>query len=351
VKIYKEKTGIYYVSFLSSEGKRKRKSLETKSLKDARELCKQAKIEELEMAARAGALQRDAIAMIVAGKKIKLSDLIEEWKKYKTNMAQSVNTIYTQESLIRAFIEFSKVSYLDGVTKEMVANYINQDTKAKAGSREQRHSAIRSLYQYAIAMGYTITNPTKLVAIDKSKLSHQQKEKKPRQPITQEEYNTIIAHSGYFFMEATALAWWTGLRLSDIARLEWESINLDDKTLIIHTKKTDTRICIPLDDPLVGNGAVLKMLKNLSKDKLDEKFVFPAQNEIDRDVSRRATLSVYYGRMLARLKIKGKSFHCLRHSFVSRCRKHGKSLEQIALWVGHSSEETTKIYDHQGPRV
>lgn len=351
MKIYKEKTGIYYVSFLSSDGKRKRKSLETKNLKTARELCKQAKIEELEMAARAGALQRDAIAMIVSGKKVKLTDLIAEWKKYKTNMAQSENTIYTQESLINAFIDFAGVSYLHGVTKDMVAKYINQDNRAKAGSREQRHSALRSLYQYAIAMGYTITNPTKLVAIDKSKLSHAQKEKKPRVPITKEEYNKIIAHGDYFFMEATAIAWWTGMRLSDIARLEWDSIDLENKTLIVHTKKTDTRICIPLTHTLVGRGAVLRMLERLAKKKLDEKYVFPAQCEIDKDVSRRATLSVYYGRMLARIGITGKSFHCLRHSFVSRCHEAGKTLEQIAVWVGHSSEETTKIYDHRDSRI
>lgn len=93
------------------------------------------------------------------------------------------------------------------------------------------------------------------------------------------------------------------------------------------------------------------MLERLAKKKLDEKYVFPAQCEIDKDVSRRATLSVYYGRMLARIGITGKSFHCLRHSFVSRCHEAGKTLEQIAVWVGHSSEETTKIYDHRDSRI
>ena len=351
MKIYKEKTGIYYVSFMSAGGKRKRKSLETKNLSTAKQLCKDAKIQELEMAARAGALQREAISMIVADRKIKLSELIIEWKRYKSDLAQSGNTIYTQESLIRAFIDFAGVAHLHGVTKEMVANYINQSGDTKAGSREQRHSALRSLYQFAIAKGYTITNPTKLVAVDKGKLTHKQKEKVPRKPFTKEEYNQIIAQGDHFFMEATALAWWTGMRLSDIARLEWDSVDFESKTLIVHTKKTDARICIPLTHPLVGRGAVLRMLEKLSKEKTSETYVFPEQMMIDKDPTKRAKLSVYYGRMLGRIGISGKSFHCLRHSFVSRCREAGKTLEQIAVWVGHSSESTTQLYDHQGSRI
>ena len=348
MKIVKNKGGSYSVRYKTASGKNISKALGTRDMQEAKKLCKDAKYEEIEMAARAGALQREAIAMIVADRKITLNDLINEWKSYKRDLAQSDNTIYSQETLIRAFSEMSGVSLLQDVTKEMVSKYINQPGKAKSGSREQRHSALKSLYNFAIASGYAITNPTKLVAIDKSKLSHKQKERKRRIPFTLAEYNKIITHADYFFLEATALGWWTGMRLSDIARLEWESINFEEKTLTVHTKKRDVRICLPLLNDLVGGGALLGLFSNLDKGK---KYVFPLQAEIDKDPKRRATLSVYYGRMLKRLDITGKSFHCLRHSFVSRCSQAGKSLEDIALWVGHSSTETTEIYSHQSSRI
>ena len=346
VKIKKNSSGNYSVSFITANGKTATRSLGTKNLETARKLCKDAKIKELELAARAGALQKDAIAAIVANQKIKLTDLVKEWKGYKTALAQSVNTIFTQETLINAFINQSTAKYLHTVTKEMVSAYINSPGSAKAGSRDQRHSALKSMYQFAIASGYTITNPTQLVAIDKSKLSHEQKEKKPRVPLTTEEYNTVIAHSDYFFCEATALAWWTGMRMSDIARLEWDSIDFKKKTLTVHTKKRDARICLPLGHELIGGGCLLKLLGRLKEDARSKKYVFPKQRELDLNPSRRSTLSVYYTRMLNRLNIEGKSFHCLRHSFVSRCARKGKTLEDIAIWVGHSSSSTTETYHH-----
>ena len=349
MKIIKNKTGTYSVKFLASNGKMRTQSLRTSNLKEAKELCRLAKYEELEMAAKAGVLQREAISIITAGKSIKLHELLQEWKAYKTNLAQSENTIYTQETLLNAFFNHAKVKHLHEITDSQVSSYLNQTGRAKAGSREQRHSAVKSLYQFAVAKGYTHKNPASLVGIDRSKLSHTQKEKKPRVPFTVQEYNTIIINADFFFMEATALAWWTGMRLSDIARLEWESFDAKAKTLTVHTKKRDVRICLPLMDPLVGEGVLYKMLYDLERD--DKKYMFPLQREIDCDPQRRATLSVYYGRMLARLGITGKSFHCFRHSFVSRCAKAGKELTDIALWVGHSSSETTEIYNHQGSRI
>ena len=50
-----------------------------------------------------------------------------------------------------------------------------------------------------------------------------------------------------------------------------------------------------------------------------------------------------------------KSFHCFRHSFVSRLGGKGnetstekwlQAIDQIADWVGHSSTKTTKGYLH-----
>jgi integrase len=183
------------------------------------------------------------------------------------------------------------------------------------------------------------------VAVDRSKLSHKAKEKKKRKAFTEFEYKHIMRNAEHFHREATALAWWTGMRFSDIARLEWDSIDFKAKTLTVHTKKTDARICLPLMDPLIGGGVLLKILTDIEVRHDD--YCFPEQRALDMDPSKRATLSTYYGRMLARLNISGKSFHCLRHSFVTRCKKEGKTLEEIALWVGHSSEQTTEIYDHQ----
>ena len=343
MRITKNRSGNYEVRFKTATGYSSM-SLKTKSMAEAKELVKRANIEELEMAAKVNALQRDAITSIVAGKNPHIQDIIAEWKKYKENMSQSANTIFTKTTLLQSFASRYKITKLNQITETHISQYINEPGDIKAGAREQRLSAIKSLFQYCVANCYTLRDPSKLVAIDLSKLPHKAKERKKRVPITEFEYNHIIRNSDHFFKEATALAWWTGMRLSDIARLEWDSIDFENKTLIVHTKKTDARICLPLMDPLLGGGQLLKVLSKLKV--TDGKYCFPEQRKLDLDPSRRSTLSVYYGRLLSRLNIQGKSFHCLRHAFVSRCRKEKKTLEDIALWVGHSSQETTKIYSH-----
>ena len=348
MKIIKNRSGNYAVRFKTASGYTS-KSLGTKSKAEAKHLVKEAKIEEIEAAAKIGALQRDAIASIVADGDTKIQDIITEWAKYKETLAHSSNTIFSQKLILQSFTSTFKITTISQITEENIFDYINEvEGDITLGAREQRLSAIKSLIQYCVAKCYILSDPSKIAVIDKSKLSHKKKEKKKRKPFTEFEFHHIMKNAEHFHEHATALAWWTGMRLSDIARLEWDSIDFKAKTLTVHTKKSDARICLPLMDELIGGGELINVLADLKVN--DNTYCFPEQRELDTDPSRRATLSVYYGRMLSRLGIEGKSFHSLRHSFVSRCRKHGKNLEDIALWVGHSSEETTKIYDHQGPK-
>lgn len=344
MKLIKNKSGVYSVRFLTSSGKYSTRSLGVKDRATALKLVKEANIEELETAARVSALRGDVISSIVAGKKISVQFVLDEWKNYKENLSQSDQTIYTQESLLNAFFTHSGVKYLHEITTNMISAYINNDDSAKSDSRSQRLSAINSLFQFSVAKCYIPSDISSLVAVDKSKLSHKQKESTPRVPFTEGEYHHIMRNAPYFMRQATAIAWWTGLRLSDIARLEWDSIDPKEMTFTVHTKKRDARICLPLNDPLIGGGKLLEFFSEI-KDE-DKKYCFPEQCALDKDPRRRSTISVYYGRMLTRLGIEGKSFHCHRHAFVSRCQEVGKSLEDIALWVGHSSQETTQIYAH-----
>ena len=63
-----------------------------------------------------------------------------------------------------------------------------------------------------------------------------------------------------------------------------------------------------------------------------------------RDPSRRAHLSVIFGRFFERCGFPGYSFHCLRASYATTMAKQGATLEEIAERLGHSSERTTREY-------
>ena len=133
----------------------------------------------------------------------------------------------------------------------------------------------------------------------------------------------------------------TGMRISDAAGLRWASVDLSPcgghpcihflpiKTARHH--KQEVRVPL-LDQDLV---TALKA-REAAREQPDEEYVFPAWHDSNRpfDVVR----SIF-----DRAGVKG-SFHSLRHTFVTRLREKGVSLEVIAAMTGHSQTLLTWKY-------
>tara|TARA_Y100000004_G_scaffold36286_1_gene38926 strand:+ start:3702 stop:4766 length:1065 start_codon:yes stop_codon:yes gene_type:complete len=350
--IQSKTTGIYSVTFKTQSGKNVTRNLKTKNKQEAIMLVKEAKIEELETAAKINALTKDAYTSIVANRNILLSDCINEWYKFSNVRAKSQNTIYTQSGLIRKFGGFAKIKHLSDITASQIRRWLNSDEDVNLNSRKQRLAALRSLFSYAIANSYVVKDPTAEVAIDASKLSHKQKETKSRQPFTEEEFilmkEASLLKKDPFYYCAIMLGWWTGLRIIDISKLEWDSWCSD--FLTVWTEKQDKRVRLPLDHPLIGGGELRDMLAIVGHHS--KKYMFPAWAECSSDPKRRSKFSVNFGRFLDSLGIEGKSFHCFRHTFVTRLYvesghlDYDQNLGKIASWVGHSDSKTTKGYLH-----
>ena len=141
---------------------------------------------------------------------------------------------------------------------------------------------------------------------------------------------------GSFWARAVPIGRWTGLRLSDIASLEWASLST---TIAVWTIKKDKRVELPLY-PEELEQAVSGI------PKVDEKYCFPEQRRIVWDPKRRHALSMQFKRLCHRCGIFGKSFHFLRHTYVTACWAAGEAPEHIAKHVGHSSTSQTRAYNH-----
>lgn len=357
--IRSERTNIYSVRFKTMSGKSVTRGLGTKSLREAKKLVKEAKVEELETASRVNALTRDAIVSITADRNISFEDCIDEWHDFLRSSGHSGNTEYGQTLAVRKFARETGVTLISAVTRGQVFDWVNQDNERNSlNNRKQQLAAMRSLTKYALANNYISKDPTVGVAIDRSKLSHKQKETKERIPYSVKEFRLMHERAPYFFRQAIALGWWTGLRIIDISKLEWDSWSEDH--LIVHTEKTDKRVKLPLDNPAIGGGILRKTCAEI--DPGHTKYCFPEWAAVASCRTRRSRFSVYFRRIQERMEIaldgKGKttkSFHCFRHSFVSRLGCEGNesstekwlsAIDQIADWVGHSSTKTTKGYLH-----
>lgn len=345
------KTGSYSAVIKTLSGKTITRSLRTKDKAEAKRLVKESKLAEIEAAAKIKALTRDTISAIVAGKNVKIKDVLEEYKNFRILKAHSTHSIYSEETIIEKFLRDQGLenSGISKITTKQIYDYVNSQGTDSLSHKNKKLTSIRGILSYALANAYILKDPSYGVAVDKSKLAHKQKEKRKQPPFTKADYERIRKKCSYFWSIAADFAYWTGLRLSDVARLEWDSFDSfsEPQLLIVHTLKTDTRVALPLDDELIGGGLLRDTISRI--EPVDEKYCFPEWKALTDDPKKRATLPTYFARELERKHPKafeeGKRFHSFRRSFVTRCKREGKELIDIAAWVGHSSEKTTAIYD------
>lgn len=138
---------------------------------------------------------------------------------------------------------------------------------------------------------------------------------------------------------------YTGLRLGDATMLKWSDIDFDKNTIRYtpsKTRKHNISVCIPLHSTLA---------KWLKEHRNESEHVTPAR------VGRIGKHCFYDGdktfsQLLADAGITNNddhvklSFHCFRHTFVSRLAEAGIAPDVRMRLVGHTSTANHAIYTH-----
>jgi integrase len=147
------------------------------------------------------------------------------------------------------------------------------------------------------------------------------------------------------------LAYFTGARLSDCCRMQWDGVDLTAETLTYTQAKTGAKVTVPLHPDLLA-----RLNKLTGTDKPDV-FIMPLLAA--RRTSGRRGLSETFKKIMRKAgvdsqTVKGKgnqlfskrSFHALRHSFTSALANENVSSELRMKLTGHSSEGEHKKYTH-----
>jgi len=277
---------------------------------------------------------------------MKYWDVVKEYKEHMRLSAISENSIYTMMSI---FEQFGKSkNFMDkpiaSIKDEDIYKYLNLDDGTSLSMRALRKSTLSQLWNFAQIKMYVMVNPFMFIKIDKSKLTHDQKTPTERGVFLTKEVNKIIKHAPYFFRQATAISYWTGLRLGDIASLEWSSIK-DRNRMVVWTIKRDKLVSIDTNSKYFGSGILKTVLSEI--DVEDEIYCFPEWHKVITNPKTRSKPSVYFSRLCDRLRIYDRTFHCLRHTCITRLEKQGLDLEKIGKVVGHSNTKTTEGYIHK----
>lgn len=311
----------------------------------AREVCDRAMIDRLQMAANAEVLTADAISRLLTGRRFTCADILEAWEA-DALVHLAPDTLGGYRGILSNWLAFCECASkpLSSVQKRDLHGFVNEP-KIAAGNRKARLAALRSYYKFASAAGYCVGNPAELIRVQTRDLLFAQLEPKETLPITEEEYRRLMASPKVptFWRAATAIGYWLGYRLRDIAC--YEKASLRESVSTIYQRKTGARLELPLGDPLLGGGELIAILREVMEAApAGSPYCFPEKRDIANNPTRRANLSVTYQKILRRHGIEGKRFHSLRHSAAMRFKKDGLALEQIAERLGHKGTGVTETY-------
>jgi integrase len=366
--------GVYHAR-LNAKGQSKWVSTGCDNRPEAEAVLAESGVERLNIVAKAGRLTAKSIGQILTGKNLTCAKALEKYAKLMAT-SKAAKTVSNNVLVVGNWMKEAKVESVppSSVTAQHIDRWINiNDPKSgwKRSTRQVALGSVRTFFEFCASQGWIVADPSRQVALDYACMTHEQKEATEKNPFTEDEVKLLVKaltadlklcetgkqelfrepHHVLFWLFAVRLSSETGLRLSDIAQLEWRSlVNLGAGKVILWMKKTNRRI----------EHTISPNLQEFIGDipGIDADYVFPEQRAIIKDVTKRAGLSVQFARLCERIGIKGKSFHSLRHyKATSSYAKLDKdtlakklagalSMEQIAALLGHASSKTSKRYVH-----
>jgi integrase/recombinase XerD len=293
--------------------------------------------------------------------------LNNSYQNIRTDYAVWLNTLGFSGGVVKDYkdrvkdffewLQNKSIHQINLVTQSHITNYFEylQVRKNKRSNKglsishlNHNFLAIDKLCEYLHQMGlHTAPTPTNF-RLKPDKLQRI----KNIQPLTIDEIKTLQANVCNAYSQTDfklreqkqeelklilALYYGCGLRRNEGYKLTVSDIDFEKKTIFIKQGKNYKDRIIPM------NTGVLKALEHYiynfrNLQKLPHKRLF---------ISTAGTLnnSLQHLQQLTNIE-KRITLHILRHSIATHLLQNGMSIESIALFLGHSSLESTQIYTH-----
>src|SRR5215470_3121607 len=151
---------------------------------------------------------------------------------------------------------------------------------------------------------------------------------------------------------AILCGYYTGLRLRDVADLQWNAINSEEQKITVTTRKTRKDVTVPIHPQFAS--WLRQQTRGIGKAPLFPRLA-------GKSGAGKSGLSMQFKRIMERAEIKGRllreakgagrsqpslTFHSLRHSFNSAMANAGVSSEVRQKLTGHSSAKMNARYTH-----
>lgn len=210
---------------------------------------------------------------------------------------------------------------------------------------------VRMLFGAALKQGLITFNPATAVDTIKSR------GESVRRPFTRDELNRLLRVADPEWKGLILFGLYTGQRLGDLVRLNWQMINMVSGELSLVAKKTGRRMNLPLAQPLLEYLAGLPSADDLNTPIFPKAFAI-AEKQLATVSSEfhhllveaglaqpRTHQAVGRGRNMRR-QVSELSFHSLRHNATTMLKSAGVSDAIARAIIGHQSEAISRRYTH-----
>lgn len=280
---------------------------------------------------------------------------LEEWLKNKTG-GTSEATLVRYKQVARDFLAHLKARAKVSLAAITPGDIVSFRDALRAGGRAVStcNMVVKKIlsvpFEQARRLGYIPTNPCHGVTLLKDRVEARQGAKEPFAP---EELGRLIEAAKGDWKGAIIAGATTGLRLGDIAEMTWEQVDLKQKLVRCEmTRKTGADVTLPLHPDF--EDWLEEQTKGIGKARVFPSFV-------DQQISGRTGLSQQFVAIMwdagivsklaeakgkaGRTRLK-KTFHSLRHTFISNLANAGVHADIRQKLAGHSDERVHQNYTH-----
>lgn len=348
----------WHAAFYLPDGRRAQRSTGTSDKRKAMQIAME--YEKASRAGRAGLLTdkraREVIASIYAVANADLmpastvEQYLERWLKVKS--------IETKESTLAEYAKTAerlKASLGAKAKRPMEAVNIVDATRFRDGIAEILAPSTANKYLKIARVIWNDASRDSMAGDNPfAKVKILDAAKNTRHGFTLEQVKAVYAKASASWRGMILLGFYVGQRIGDLARLTWESVDLQREEIRLTTEKTGRPMVIPMARPLVDYFATLPAsdnpadpvfpdLADLRTKSLSNQFSAIVAQAGFGVVKSHAAMKNGPGRG-GRRAIGNLTFHSLRHSSTSELKNAGVSNAIAQEIIGHDSEAMSRHY-------
>lgn len=281
----------------------------------------------------------------------------ENWLAEKRGTAPATLVFY--RGSVKKFLTFlgeradADISEIDSKTVVAYRNQLMTQVSPKTVNHDLK--TVKAMFKAARRDQLVVDDPTEFTDTVKGRSDA------TRRPFTLDEINRVLAVANAEWRSMILLGLYTGLRISDVAMLRWNNIDLEKGQITIVVQKTGKTLILPIASPLAEH------LEGMPSSDDPRAPLHPKANGTWEREGRTGRLGNQFSELLvdaglrkatpkkglgkgqkARREAQPLSFHCLRHTAISLMKDAGIPESVVMAMVGHSSKEVSAQYTHVG---